>query len=83
MSLLLALMMLIQIIVPQKIFAEGDSSLPQGKYRTVGKIDYKSFDSKAMIEMNKVAARNRKTKSKDKGFTLFSSGPYFLSLIHI
>ena len=77
MSLLLALMMLIQIIVPQKIFAEGDNSLPHGKYTTVGKIDYKSFDSKTMIEMNKVAAKNRKTKRKDKGFTLFSPGPYF------
>ena len=77
MSLLLALMMLVQIIAPEKIFAEGDSSLPQGKYATVGKIDFKSFDSKTMIEMNKVAARNRKTKSKDKGVSLYSSGPYF------
>ena len=77
MSLLLALMMLVQIIVPQTIFAEGDSSLPHGKYTTVGKIDYKSFDSKTMIEMNKVAAKNRKTKSIDKGFSFFSSGPYF------
>nr|WP_162272125.1 Cna B-type domain-containing protein [Anaerococcus mediterraneensis] len=77
MSLLLALMMLIQILVPQKIFAEGDSTLPHGKYTTVGKIDYKAFDSKTLIEMNKVAARNRKTKSKDKGVSLYSPGPYF------
>lgn len=77
MSLFLALIMLFQIILPQNIFAGGDNSLPQGKYATVGKIDYKAFDTKTMIEMNKVAARNRKTKSQGKGVSLYSPGPYF------
>ena len=75
--LLLAIIMLLQIAIPQNIFAEEENNLPQDKYTTVGKIDFKSFDTKTMIEMNKVAAKNRKTNSKDKGSTLFSSGPYF------
>ena len=69
--------MLLQIAIPQNIFAEEENNLPQDKYTTVGKIDFKSFDTKTMIEMNKVAAKNRKTNSKDKGSTLFSPGPYF------
>lgn len=69
--------MLLQIAMPQNIFAEEENNLPQDKYTTVGKIDFKSFDTKTMIEMNKVAAKNRKTNSKDKGSTLFSPGPYF------
>lgn len=75
--LLLAIIMLLQIALPQNIFAEEEKNLPRDKCTTVGKINFKSFDTKTMIEMNKVAAKNRKTKSKDKGSTLFSPGPYF------
>ena len=76
-SLFLALIMLLQISVPLNIFAEEDKSLPQDKYVKVGMIDEKSYDSKIMEELNKVAAKNSEPWSNNLGAKLFSKGPYF------
>ena len=76
-SLFLAFTMLFQIFLPQNIFAEGDKSLPQDKYVKVGMIDGKSYDAKIMKELNRIAAKNRKSSPGKPGVRLFSSGPYF------
>ena len=76
-SLFLAFAMLLQILMPQNIFAEGDKSLPQDKYVKVGMLDGKSYDAKIMNELNRIAAKNRKSSSGKPGFSLFSKGPYF------
>ena len=76
-SLFLAFTMLLQIFLPQNIFAEGDKSLPQDKYVKVGMIDGKSYDAKIMNELNRIAAKNRKSSPGKPGFSLFSKGPYF------
>ena len=76
-SLFLAFTMLLQIFLPQNIFAEGDKSLPQDKYVKVGMIDGKSYDAKIMNELNRIAAKNRKSSPGKPGVRLFSSGPYF------
>ena len=71
-------MMLLQVfITPQNALAEGDNSLPQGRYVKVGEINAKSYDAKIMNELNRIAARNRTSKSQGPGARLFSSGPYF------
>ena len=76
-SLFLAFTMLLQIFMPQNIFAEGDKSLPQDKYVKVGMIDGKSYDAKIMNELNRIAAKNRKSSPGKPGVRLFSKGPYF------
>lgn len=76
-SLFLAFAMLLQILIPQNIFAEGDKSLPQDKYVKVGMLDGKSYDAKIMNELNRIAAKNRKSSPGKPGVRLFSSGPYF------
>ena len=76
-SLFLAFTMLLQILMPQNIFAEGDKSLPQDKYVKVGMLDGKSYDAKMMNELNRIAAKNRKSSPGKPGFSLFSKGPYF------
>ena len=76
-SLFLALIMLLQIFIPQNIFAEEDKNLPQDKYVKVGMIDAKSYDAKIMNELNRIAAKNRKSAPNNPGVRLFSSGPYF------
>ncbi|KXB69640.1 InlB B-repeat-containing protein [Peptostreptococcus anaerobius] len=76
-SLLLAAIMLLQIIIPQNIFAEEDKNLPQDKYVKVGMIDAKSYDAKIMNELNRIASRNRTSRSRGPGVRLFSRGPYF------
>ena len=76
-SLFLAFAMLLQILMPQNIFAEGDKSLPQDKYVKVGMIDGKSYDAKIMNELNRIAAKNRKSSPGKPGVRLFSKGPYF------
>ena len=76
-SLFLAFAMLLQILMPQNIFAEGDKSLPQDKYVKVGMLDGKSYDAKIMNELNRIAAKNRKSSPGKPGFSLFSKGPYF------
>ena len=76
-SLFLAFAMLLQILMPQNIFAEGDKSLPQDKYVKVGMLDGKSYDAKIMNELNRIAAKNRKSSPGKPGVRLFSKGPYF------
>ena len=77
-SLLLALIMLLQVTLPQNIFAEGDNkSLPQSKTVKMGEINAKSYGAKMMLELNRLAARERKQKTSNKGAQLFSGGPYF------
>ena len=76
-SLFLALIMLLQILIPQNIFAEEEKSLPQDGYVKVGMIDEKSYDAKIMNELNRIAAENRKPGPNNPGIRLFSSGPYF------
>ena len=76
-SLFLALIMLLQILIPQNIFAEEGKSLPQDKYIKAGMIDEKSYDAKIMNELNRIAAKNRKPGPNKPGARLFSSGPYF------
>lgn len=76
-SLFLALIMILQILIPQNIFAEEEKKLPQDKYVKVGMIDGKSYDAKIMNELNRIAAKNRKQGPINIGTSLFSSGPYF------
>ena len=76
-SLFLALIMILQIFIPQNIFAEEEKSLPQDKYVKVGMIDGKSYDAKIMNELNRIAAKNRKQGPIKAGTRLFSKGPYF------
>ena len=76
-SLFLALIMILQILIPQNIFAEEEKNLPQDKYVKVGMIDGKSYDAKIMNELNRIAAKNRKQGPINIGTSLFSSGPYF------
>ena len=77
-SLLLALIMLLQIALPQNIFAEEDNkSLPHDKNVKMGEINAKSYGAKMMLELNRLAARERKQKTSNNGFQLFSGGPYF------
>ena len=76
-SLFLALIMILQILIPQNIFAEEEKSLPQDKYVKVGMIDGKSYDAKIMNELNRIAAKNRKQGPVNIGTRLFSKGPYF------
>ena len=77
-SLLLALIMLLQIALPQNIFAEEDNkSLPHDKNVKMGEINAKSYGAKMMLELNRLAARERKQKTSKNGFQLFSGGPYF------
>lgn len=77
-SLLLALIMLLQIVLPQNIFAEGDKkSLPHDKNVKMGEINAKSYGAKVMTELNRLTAKQRKQKTSNKGVQLFSSGPYF------
>ena len=76
-SLFLALIMILQILIPQNIFAEEEKNLPQDKYVKVGMIDGKSYDAKIMNELNRIAAKKRKQGPINIGTSLFSSGPYF------
>lgn len=76
-SLFLAFIMILQIFIPQNIFAEEEKNLPQDKYIKVGMIDEKSYDAKIMSELNRIAAKNRKQGPIKIGTRLFSSGPYF------
>ena len=72
--------MLLQVIIPQTIFAQEDKSLPRGKYVKIGTINAKSYDAKIMNQLNRIAAKKRKPRSKRSarpGFQLFSAGPYF------
>ncbi|WP_412259927.1 InlB B-repeat-containing protein [Peptoniphilus grossensis] len=69
--------MILQILIPQNIFAEEEKSLPQDKYVKVGMIDGKSYDAKIMNELNRIAAKNRKQGPVNIGTRLFSKGPYF------
>ena len=76
-SLLLAIIMLLQIVVPQNIFAEEDNHLPHAKSVKVGTLNANSYDAKIMNELNRIAAKNRKPRSVVPGTMLFSTGPYF------
>ena len=77
-SLLLAIVMLLQVFIPPNIgLAEGEETLPQGKYVKVGEINAKSYDAKIMNELNRIAAKTRTSRSQKPGVSLFSSGPYF------
>ena len=69
--------MLLQVIIPQTIFAQEDKSLPRGKYVKIGTINAKSYDAKIMNQLNRIAAKNRESRSVVPGIMLFSSGPYF------
>ena len=70
-SLVLAIAMLLQIIVPQTANAQEEVKTPSDNLVTVGMINGDSYDSKLMLELNRLTAKNRKKRSAEQGTSLF------------
>ena len=70
-SLVLAIVMLLQILVPQTTIAKEEVKSPPDDLVTVGVINGNSYDSKLMLELNRLTARNRIKRSADPGISLF------------
>ena len=69
-SLVLAILMLLQILVPKTTIAK-EVEAPSDNLVTVGLINGNSYDSKLMLELNRLTAKNRKKKAADPGTSLF------------
>ena len=69
-SLVLSILMLLQILVPQTTIAK-EVEAPPDNLVTVGLINGNSYDSKLMLELNRLTAKNRKKKAADPGTSLF------------
>ena len=63
--------MLLQILVPQTIIAKEEVKSPSDKQVQVGLINANSYDSKLMLELNRLTAKNRKKRSANPGERLF------------
>lgn len=70
-SLVLAIAMLLQILVPQTLIAKEEFKAPSDNLVKVGLISGDSYDSKLMLELNRLTAKNRKRRSADPGTSLF------------
>ena len=70
-SLVLAIAMLLQILVPQTLIAKEEFKAPSDNLVKVGLISGDSYDSKLMLELNRLTAKNRKKGSIKPGTSLF------------
>lgn len=70
-SLVLAIVMLLQILVPQTTIAKEEVKSPSDKQVQIGLINGNSYDSKLMLELNRLTAKNRKKRSAEPGTSLF------------
>ncbi|CAC9929069.1 hypothetical protein PEPCOX59622_00485 [Aedoeadaptatus coxii] len=70
-SLVLAIAMLLQTLVPQTIIAKEGAKAPSDNLVKVGMINGNSYDSKLMLELNRLTAKNRKKRAVDPGARLF------------
>lgn len=70
-SLVLAIVMLLEILVPQTTMAKKEVKAPSDNLVKVGLINGNSYDSKLMLELNRLTAKSRKKRSADSGTRLF------------
>ena len=70
-SLVLAIAMLLQTLVPQTTIAKEGAKTPSNKLVKVGLINSNSYDSKLMLELNRLTAKNRRKRAADPGARLF------------
>ena len=70
-SLVLAIVMLLQILVPQTIIAKEEVKAPSDNLVTLGVINGTSYDPKLMLELNRFTAKNRTKRSANPGISLF------------
>ncbi len=70
-SLVLAIVMVFQTLVPQISIAKEEVKPPKDNLVKVGVINSKSYDSKLMLELNRQTAKNRVNKSANSGTRLF------------
>ncbi len=70
-SLVLAIAMLLQILVPQTLIAKEEVKAPSDNLVKEGMISGDSYDSKLMLELNRLTAKNRRKRSADPGTSLF------------
>lgn len=70
-SLLLAIAMLLQTLVPQTAIAKEGAKAPSDNLVKVGVINSNSYDSKLMLELNRQTAKNRKKRAANPGARLF------------
>lgn len=70
-SLFLAIVMLLQMVVPQTAIAKEGAKAPSDNLVKVGMINGNSYDSKLMLELNRQTAKNRKKRAADPGIRLF------------
>ena len=70
-SLVLALVMLLQILVPQITIAQEYNKAPSDKQVQIGLINGNSYDSKLMLELNRLTASSRRKRSAEPGTSLF------------
>lgn len=76
-SLVLAIVMLLEILVPQTTMAKKEVKAPSDNLVKVGLINGNSYDSKLMLELNRLTAKSRKKRSADPGtrpFGYFEEG---------
>ena len=63
--------MLLEILVPQIAIAKEEVKAPSEKQEQIGLINGNSYDSKLMLELNRLKARSRGKKSANPGISLF------------
>ena len=70
-SLVLAIVMLLQILVPQTIIAKEEVKSSPDKQVQIGLISGNSYDSKLMLELNRLTAKSRRKRAAEPGTSLF------------
>ena len=70
-SLVLAIVMLLQMLVPQTTIAKEGVKAPSDNLVKVGLINSNSYDSKLMLELNRLTAKSRGKRSAEPGTRLF------------
>lgn len=70
-SLVLVIAMILQTLVPQISIAKDEVKPPKDNLVTVGVINGTSYDSKLMLELNRLTAKNRSKRVADPGTRLF------------
>ena len=70
-SLVLAIVMLLQMLVPQTTIAQEYTKAPSDNLVMAGVINGNSYDAKLMLELNRLTAKNRRKRSADPGITMF------------
>ena len=63
--------MLLQMLVPQTTIAQEYTKAPSDNLVTAGVINGNSYDSKIMLELNRLTAKNRTRRSADPGISMF------------